>query len=91
MKQKFVSRNLRVVTLVVAAPRTWVLKTAKRHWRLCFFWHDHTRRQKPAATNCFLKIADLATNDQATLPKSKPIKKQAQLDAEAAQMRAAAR
>jgi len=79
----------RVVTLVVAAPRTWVLKTGETVTGDYVSSGTTTLVVKTGGTNCFLKIADLATNDQAYIAKIKADQKQAQLDAEAAQMRAA--
>jgi len=77
------------VTLVVAAPRTWVLKTGETVTGDYVSSGTTTLVVKTGGTNCFLKIADLATNDQAYIAKIKADQKQAQLDAEAAQMRAA--
>ena len=77
------------VTLVVAAPRTWVLKTGETVTGDYVSSGTTTLVVKTGGTNCFLKIADLATNDQAYIAIIKANQKQAQLDAEAAQMRAA--
>jgi hypothetical protein len=77
------------VTLVVAAPRTWVLKTGETVTGDYVSSGTTTLVVKTGGTNCFLKIADLATNDQAYIAKIKADQKQARLDAEAKQMQQA--
>ena len=53
------------VTLVTAAPHTWVLKTGETIIGDYFSSGTSTLVIKTGGTNCFIKISDLSTNDQA--------------------------
>jgi len=78
-----------ICQFVYAEPHTWTLKTGAA------FSGDYVSSGtqmvviKDSGTNCFLKITDLTTNDWLYFQDCKAAQRQHQLDAEAAQMRAA--
>ena len=78
-----------VVTLAIAAPHAWVLKTGKTLTGDYVSSGTTTLVVRTGGTNCFLKLSDLSTNDLAYVAKMKADQKQAQLDAEVKQMTAA--
>jgi len=77
---------LAFVTLVVAAPHTWVLKTGESAAGDYVSSGTTTLVIKTSGTNSFLKISDLSTNDLAYLAKMQAAQRQARFDAEARQM-----
>jgi hypothetical protein len=77
------------VTLVVAAPHTWALKTGEPVTGDYVSSGTTTLVVKTGGTNCFLKISELSTNDRSYFQECKAAQRQHQLDAEATQMRAA--
>jgi hypothetical protein len=87
--KKFILVNAALILIcqfVWAAPRTWVLKTGETVTGDFISSGTTTLVVKTGGTNCFLKIADLSTNDQAYIAKIKADQKQARLDAETNQM-----
>jgi len=74
------------VTLAIAAPRIWVLKTGETVTGDYVSSGTTTLVVKTGGTNCFIKISDLSTNDQAYTLEMQAVQKQARLDAEANQM-----
>jgi hypothetical protein len=80
---------LSFVTLAVAAPHTWVLKTGETIAGDYVSSGTTTLVVKTGGTNCFVKISELSTNDWLYFQECKAAQRQRQLDAEVAQMRAA--
>ncbi|MGA3144873.1 MAG: hypothetical protein ABSF10_17880 [Verrucomicrobiota bacterium] len=74
-----------LVTLAIAAPHTWILKTGETVAGDYVSSGTTTLVVKTGGTNCFLKISNLSTNDQAYAAEIQAKQKQAQLDAEAKQ------
>ncbi|MGB8370245.1 MAG: hypothetical protein ACLPYZ_01230 [Limisphaerales bacterium] len=90
--KKFILVNAALILIcqfVYAEPHTWTLKTGVA------FSGDYISSGtqmvviKDSGTNRFLKISDLTTNDWLYFQECKAAQRQRQLDAEAAQMRAA--
>jgi hypothetical protein len=75
--------------LVVAAPRTWVLKTGETVTGDYISSGTTALVVKTGSTNCFLKISDLSTNDQAYVVEMQVAQRQARLNVEAKQMQQA--
>jgi hypothetical protein len=78
-----------LVTLAVAAPHTWVLKMGGTVAGDYVSSGTTKLVVKTDGTNCFLNISDLSTKDWLYLYECKTNQRQMQLNAEAAQMRAA--
>ncbi len=77
------------VTLVVAEPRNWVLKTGETVTGDYVSSGTTTLVVKTGGTNCFLMISSLSIKDQAYTFKMQVAQRQARLDAEAKQMESA--
>ena len=77
------------VTLAIAAPRIWVLKTGETVTGDYVSSGTTTLIVKTGSTNCFLNISDLSTNDLTYVAEIQMKQRQARLDAEANQMTAA--
>ncbi len=87
MKTKFCLVGIfAFVTLVAAAPRTWVLKTGETVTGDYFSSGTTTLVVKTGGTNCFIKISDLSTNDQADVVEMQVAQRQARLNAETNQL-----
>ena len=80
---------LALVTLAVAAPRNWVLKTGETLSGDYVSSGTTTLVVKTGGTNCFLKISNLSSNDLAFVAEMQVAQRQARLDAEAKQMQQA--
>jgi hypothetical protein len=76
------------VTLVVAAPHTWTLKTGAAFPGDFVSSGSQMVVIENSGTNYFLKITDLSTNDWLYFQECKAAQRQRQFDAEAAQLRA---
>ena len=74
------------VTLAIAAPRTWVLKTGETVTGDYVSSGTTTLVVKTGSTNCFLTISNLSSDDQAYIAEMQAAQRQARLDAEAKQM-----
>jgi hypothetical protein len=74
------------VTLTIAAPRTWVLKTGETVTGDYVSSGTTTIVVKTGGTNCFLTISNLSDDDQAYIAEIRAAQLQARLDAEAKQM-----
>ena len=72
-----------VVTLALAAPHAWVLKTGETVTGDYVSSGTSTLVVKTDSTNCFLKISDLSTNELPYLAQMQFAQRQARLDAEA--------
>jgi hypothetical protein len=75
-----------LVTLAVAAPHTWMLKTGNKVKGDYFTSGATTVVVKRDGTNCLIKISDLATNQLPYLAEMQAAQKRARLDVEAKQM-----
>ena len=75
-----------LVTLAIAAPRAWVLKTGETVTGDYVSSGTTTLVVKTGGTNCFLAISDLSTNDQTYVAQMQFAQWQARLGAEAKQM-----
>ncbi len=80
---------LAFVTLVVAAPRTWTLKTGEMVSGDYVSSGTATLVVKTGGANCFLNISDLSTNDLTYVAEIQMKQRRARLDAEVKQMRQA--
>jgi len=74
------------VTLAIAEPHTWILKTGETVTGDYVSSGTTTLVVKTGGTNCFLKISSLSIKDQAYTFKMQVAQRQARLDAEAKQM-----
>jgi hypothetical protein len=77
------------VALAIAAPHTWVLKSGETVTGDYVSSGSTALVIKTGGTNRFLALSNLSTNDQAYVAQMKSAQRQAQFDAEAAQMRQA--
>jgi hypothetical protein len=78
-----------LVTLAIAAPRTWVLKTGETVTGDYVSAGSTTLVVKIGGTNCFLALSNLSTNDQTYVAQMQFVQRQARLDAEIKQMQQA--
>lgn len=89
MKTKFCLLGMfALVTLVVAATRTWTFQTGVKVEGDYVSSGTTTVVINKGGTNFFLKISDLSTNDQAYVLEMQAAQKQARLDVEARQFAA---
>ena len=77
------------LTLAIAAPRTWVLKTGEMVTGDYVSSGTTTLVVKTDGTNCFLNISDLSTNELPYLAQVQLAQRQARLNAEVKQMQQA--
>ena len=77
------------VTLAIAAPRTWVLKTGETVTGDYISSGTTTLVIKTGGTNCFLTITNLSNDDQVYTAEMQAAQLQARLDAEVKQMESA--